>query len=438
MIRSQSAGSESTNGAHLVPTCVVDEHVDPAELRVHLRDHGRHRLARRDVGGDAHAVDRLRGLLGRVLVDVGDHHRGALGGELLRDAAADALPGPGDDRDLGRPAFPSCDPLQGADSRPSFCGEMTSVSGARRGRRSPACASPRTRAPPPCLRGDRVEVERRHREVGQPGLVVGVGVERLLEEPDRRRALLGDLAAHAFASAQQLVGRDDLVHQAPALGGRRVVEAAQVPHLARPLLADDAGEVGRAEARVERADPRPGLPEAGGLGGDREVAQHVQHVPAADRDPVDRRDHRLRDVADQPVQVADLEHAALGGAVVAGLGALLDVAAGAERLVARAGEDHRLHAVVGPRGAERPDQLLDRAAAERVVPLRPVDGDHRGGALDGVVHVLVVGHDHHHDTVAAELFGERGYAAVSLDDVALDRLVDTVMMLVGLGPRLVS
>ena len=40
--------------------------------------------------------------------------------------------------------------------------------------------------------------------------------------------------------------------------------------------------------------------------------------------------------------------------------------------------------------------------------------------------------------VAAELFGERGYDAVSLDDVALDRLVDTVMMLVGLGPRLVS
>ena len=203
------------------------------------------------------------------------------------------------------------------------------------------------------LVGDREEVQRGHRQVGQAGLVVGVGVERVLEEPDRRRALLGDLRGPRLGLGQQPVGRDDRVDQAPALGGGRVVVAAQEPDLAGPLLADDPGEVGRAEARVERADPRPGLAEPCGLGGDRQVAQHVQHVPAADRQAVDRRDDRLGDVADQPVQVADLEQAALGRAVVAGLGPLLDVAAGAERLVARAGEDHRLHAVVGPRGAER-------------------------------------------------------------------------------------
>lgn len=74
----------------------------------------------------------------------------------------------------------------------------------------------------------------------------------------------------------------------------------------------------------------------------------MEHVAAADGDAVDRRDDGLGDVADEFVQVADLEHAALGGAVVAGLRSLLDVAARAERLLPRTGEDDRLHRVVGP------------------------------------------------------------------------------------------
>ena len=102
----------------------------------------------------------------------------------------------------------------------------------------------------------RVEVQRRHRQVGQARLVVGVGVERLLEEPQRRRALLGDLRGPRLGLGHQLRRRARPCYQAPALGGRRVVEAAQVPHLPRPLLADDAGEVGRAEPGVERADAR--------------------------------------------------------------------------------------------------------------------------------------------------------------------------------------
>src|SRR2546429_7413999 len=52
-------------------------------------------------------------------------------------------------------------------------------------------------------------------------------------------------------------------------------------------------------------------------------SQDVQHVAAADRVAVDGRDHRLRDVADQPVQRLHLEQARLRGPVVAGLGALL-------------------------------------------------------------------------------------------------------------------
>ncbi len=78
----------------------------------------------------------------------------------------------------------------------------------------------------------------------------------------------------------------------------------------------------------------PTWPKTRGVGGDRQVAQHVQHVAAADREAVDRRDHRLGHVADRPVQRVDLEQAGLRRAVVAGLHPLLLVAAGAERLLA--------------------------------------------------------------------------------------------------------
>src|SRR6185369_3853084 len=81
----------------------------------------------------------------------------------------------------------------------------------------------------------------------------------------------------------------------------------QVPYLPRLLLADEAGEVGGAESRVDAPDARPHLPEARVLGGEAEIADHLQHVAAADRPAVDGRDDRLRDVADDDVQLLDVE-----------------------------------------------------------------------------------------------------------------------------------
>ena len=91
------------------------------------------------------------------------------------------------------------------------------------------------------------------------------------------------------------------------------------------------------------------------LGGDREVADEVEDVAAADRVPGDRRDNRLGGAADLHVQVADVEAADtllgdLVGADVAVVAADLLIAAGAEGLVAGAGEDDRadVEVVAGP------------------------------------------------------------------------------------------
>src|SRR6266545_3999529 len=131
------------------------------------------------------------------------------------------------------------------------------------------------------------------------GEVLGVGVERLLEHLQRGGGELEDLVRPGPHLLVQLVGGHHLVGQAPLERLLRGVLAAQEPDLAGPLLADGAGHQPGTETGVERADPRAVLAERRVVGGDRQVAQQVQHVAATDGVAVDRRDDRLRDVADQ-------------------------------------------------------------------------------------------------------------------------------------------
>ena len=145
------------------------------------------------------------------------------------------------------------------------------------------------------------------------------------------------LAAPRDRLALELVERDDGVDEPHLQRLAGVVEAAQEPDLLRALGADVVREERRAEAAVEAPDPRPGLAEAGVVGGDREVADEVQDVAAADRVAGDHRDHRLRQAPDLDVEVADVEpaDALLRDLVVADVAVVSAdalVAAGAERL----------------------------------------------------------------------------------------------------------
>src|SRR5262249_5709809 len=112
---------------------------------------------------------------------------------------------------------------------------------------------------------------------------LAVGVEGVLEKAQCGRALLEDLVGPAPHLRAQLGGWHDRGRQCPAQHRLGVVLPAQEPDLARALLAEDAREVRAAEAGVEGADPGAGLPEAGRVGRDREIAHDVQHVAAADR-----------------------------------------------------------------------------------------------------------------------------------------------------------
>jgi hypothetical protein len=107
----------------------------------------------------------------------------------------------------------------------------------------------------------------------------------------------------------------------------------------------------------------------------------VQDVAATDRVAVHRRDHRFRDLTDQPVQVLDLEQSRSRGAVVAGLGALLLVAAGAKGTIARTGEADDPDVGTRPGALQALDQLVHGTCPKGIHPLRPVDRDRRQAIL---------------------------------------------------------
>jgi hypothetical protein len=138
-------------------------------------------------------------------------------------------------------------------------------------------------------------------------------------------------------------------------------------------------------AGVHAAHARPGLAEDRVLGGDRQIAEHVQHVAAADREPVDHRDDGLRDVANRGVQRLDVHRTLAtrtGGAWrIAALTALFLVAARAERLIAGAGQHDHPDRSVPSRVQERVGQLRHGRGAEGVAHLGSVDGDPRDAVL---------------------------------------------------------
>src|SRR5712691_2200823 len=133
------------------------------------------------------------------------------------------------------------------------------------------------------------------------GEVLGVGVERLLEHLECGGGEFQDLVRPGPDFLVELVRRHHFVGQAPLEGLLRGVPATEEPDLAGPFLTHGPGHQAGAETGVERADPRAVLAEGRIVGCDGQVAQQVQNVPPADSEPVDRRDGRLRYVADHAV-----------------------------------------------------------------------------------------------------------------------------------------
>src|SRR6476659_3122773 len=101
-----------------------------------------------------------------------------------------------------------------------------------------------------------VERQRLETERADPADILAVGVERTLRNGQRGRALGHQFLAPLGDLGVELVVRNDDIAEAHFESLLRGVPAAHVPDLARLLLADAAGEVGGAEAGVDRTHAR--------------------------------------------------------------------------------------------------------------------------------------------------------------------------------------
>src|SRR6266498_77572 len=242
------------------------------------------------------------------------------------------------------------------------------------------------------LLGHVVEVSRVTGELLDACQPVGVRVEARLEQPQCQRALAEDLAAPVEGDLLQAVEGHDRVDQAHRQCLHGVVLVAQEPDLGRLLASHGAGEHPHPVAAVERPHPRARLAEAGVVGRDRQVADQVQDVPAADGVAGHHGDHRLGQPADLDLQVEHVEAADPVVADVAVVAADALVAAGAEGLGALTGEDDHADLGVVAGGLERAGELEQRPWPEGVAHLRTADrdlGDSLGGLVADVAVVTV-------------------------------------------------
>ena len=177
--------------------------------------------------------------------------------------------------------------------------------------------------------------------------------------------------------AVHLQRRNDVGEHAHAVRLVRRERLAQHAGRHRALDADDERqEVGGAADR-RRAVLGTGLAEAREVLRDREVAGHPDLLATADAHPVDAADHRLvagEDPGDHVVEQAHVLPVLLRMPGVV-LGVLLGVAAGAEGLVAGAGEDDAVDVARVRRGAEREDHALHHVGGVGVELRRVVERD---------------------------------------------------------------
>ena len=108
-----------------------------------------------------------------------------------------------------------------------------------------------------------------------------------------------------------------------------------------------------------------------------EVAGHADFLAAADAHAVDARDHRLVATEDRRHHVVEQAHVLPVFLRIAGVifGIFLGVAAGAERLVADAGEHHRDDVARVRGGAEGADHALHHVGRVGIVLARVVEPD---------------------------------------------------------------
>src|SRR5690554_4947943 len=186
----------------------------------------------------------------------------------------------------------------------------------------------------------------------------------------------------------QLIGRDHSINQPPALRSGGIVLAAHEPDFPGAFLTDDTRQYAGAPTSVKRANARTILAEARVFGGDGDIAQYMQYVPAADGEAIDSSNYRFGDITDDPLQGENFKQSAFRLTVAARLGPLLLVPPGTKGAVTGTSEADNTNLGVSPRAFEAFDQLIHCLSAKCIQAFLTVDGNGGQTVIDFVTDIL--------------------------------------------------
>ncbi len=180
----------------------------------------------------------------------------------------------------------------------------------------------------------------------------------------------------------ELIAGHDAVHQAPLVGlpgGDLLVEEQD---LARPAVADNQRQELRGSGQGHAAVARAHLTNVDIVGGDGQVAAHVELIATADHGPVEARDRRLADVAQPLVAVNEPTHPfPIVARALEELLLLLQVGACAKGPVAGARQDKNTDLIVPTDVLEGQRQLFQHGVVNRVHHFGSVERDGRYAAV---------------------------------------------------------
>src|SRR5882724_3823517 len=212
-------------------------------------------------------------------------------------------------------------------------------------------------------------------------------VDRLKRMPDGDRRVGEDLFQNRFGAADQVGGGYDFIDQSDSPGLLRGDDFAGKDELQGPAFSDQTRQPLCSASAGRDSKFHFGLSEFGRLRGDPNGASHSRFTTAAEREPVDGRDHRLAQVLNQ------VKH---GLSIAAGFLALdrrqvsefADVCSRDECLVASPGQDNAVHLVIIAGCFERCSQVFPRLPIQRVENPRAIERHIRNGALFLVQYIL--------------------------------------------------
>ncbi|MCY1293700.1 hypothetical protein D9M70_429680 [compost metagenome] len=235
------------------------------------------------------------------------------------------------------------------------------------------------------------------------------------DRADGERRIAHDAAGQVAGGGHQLLMGDDVIDEPhlPRAFRRKILPRQQQFECAlaagKPRQALGAAE-GRRHAELDLR-----LGKARPVTGDRQMHGLGDLAAAAEGEPVDRGDDRLRkgfEPRRQPLAAADeIAHSRVYARSHA-FRELVDIAACGKGTVAGAGDDHRADSVVHFDRVEKDHEPVDQLIVQRVEFLRAVE-DEQGGPL-GNLHQYGLGHGRSPARVDGERLGERRCDVYSL------------------------